>query len=564
MVIKYNRTIFYLKKSVKYIIIITCFDNERKLYFMIDVIELFAGVGGFRNGLERNGGFNVVWGNQWEPSTKVQHAFDCYAERFKGKGIHSNEDIAKAKYNVPQHDLLVGGFPCQDYSVARSLAGEKGIQGKKGVLFWEIIDIVNIRKPTFVLLENVDRLLKSPAKQRGRDFAIMLAAFRDAGYFVEWRVINAADYGFAQKRRRVFIFAYRDNTSLAKKIKEFSFQEVIHEKGFFASEFPIKGTSVKHPASQDELPRDIVEVSDIFKETFRNSGIMRNGIFYTEEVVPDTVPAKTLSQILEEAKKHQTLTEIEKCYLNEDEVGKNGKSTLEMFEYMKGGKKVERVAENGHVYTYSEGSMNFPDDLKSPARTMLTSEGTKNRSTHVVRDPDSGRLRVLTPVECELLNDFPPNWTEGMPDKARYFCMGNALVVGLIEKMGKKIKELYADEVTSIERKYYTIVRELEKENAYLLSRVEKFEEKQKYSEVENLPVSSKVEKAKRSGSTIIKARNLNIKKSNKSTKKRRRSIISASISLNRSKNNRYKRKTYTKNKLLYSNQISTLMKSLH
>jgi DNA (cytosine-5)-methyltransferase 1 len=446
---------------------------------MIDVVELFAGVGGFRVGLERNEGFfNIVWGNQFEPSTKtVQYAFDCYKERFEGRGIHSNEDIAKAKYQVPQHDLLVGGFPCQDYSVARSLAGEKGIQGKKGVLFWEIIDIVNMKKPTFILLENVDRLLKSPAKQRGRDFAVMLAAFRDAGYFVEWRVINAADYGFAQKRRRVFIFAYRDNTSLAREIKDFSFQEVIHEKGFFVSEFPIKGTSEKHPASQDELPKDIVEVSDTFKATFRNSGIMRNGIFYTEEVIPDTVPAKTLGQILAEAEEYQTREEIEKCFLNEDEVGKNGKTTRQMFEYMKGGKKVDRIAENGHVYTYSEGSMNFPDVLDSPARTMLTSEGTKNRSTHVVRDPESGRLRVLTPVECELLNDFPPKWTEGMPNKARYFCMGNALVVGLIQKMGNKIKELYAHEVTTIEQKYLQKVNSLEDANEKLLNRVQMLEE---------------------------------------------------------------------------------------
>jgi DNA (cytosine-5)-methyltransferase 1 len=445
---------------------------------MIDVVELFAGVGGFRVGLERNGGFNVVWGNQYEPSTKtVQYAFDCYKERFKGRGIHSNEDIAIAKYQVPQHDILVGGFPCQDYSVARSLSGEQGIQGKKGVLFWEIMHIVNAKKPTFVLLENVDRLLKSPAKQRGRDFAIMLAAFRDAGYFVEWRVINAAEYGFAQKRRRVFIFAYRENTTFAKNIKDYSQQEIIHEKGFFVSEFPIKGTSLKHPASQDELPKDIVEVSDKFNATFRNSGIMMNGIFYTEEVIPETVPAKTLGQVLAEAKEHQTLTEVEKCYLNEDEVGRNGKTTRQMFEYMKGGKKVDRIAESGHAYTYSEGSMNFPDDLNSPARTMLTSEGTKNRSTHVVRDPDSGRLRILTPVECELLNNFPPKWTEGMPDKARYFCMGNALVVGLIEKMGRKIKQLYSDEVTSIEQEYLGLVKSLEEVNKELLNRVQDLEE---------------------------------------------------------------------------------------
>ncbi|USK45512.1 DNA (cytosine-5-)-methyltransferase [Cytobacillus oceanisediminis] len=445
---------------------------------MIDVVELFAGVGGFRVGLERQGNFNIIWGNQWEPSTKVQHAFNCYAERFKGKGIHSNEDIAKAKYTVPQHDLLVGGFPCQDYSVARSLSGESGIQGKKGVLFWEIMDIVNAKKPMFVLLENVDRLLKSPAKQRGRDFAIMLASFRDAGYSVEWRVINAADYGFAQKRRRVFIFAYRDITNFSKELKSYSFQEIIHEKGFFSSEFPLIGTSPKHSVAADELPKDIVEISDNFNATFRNAGIMRLGQFYTEEVIPDSIKAKTLGEILKEAKQFQTVDK--KYFLNEDEVGKNGKTTLEMFQYLKGAKKVERTSSTGHVYTYSEGGMNFPDDLDGPARTMLTSEGTKNRSTHVVRDPDTNQLRLLTPVECELINDFPPNWTEGLPDKARYFCMGNALVVGLIEKMGNKIKELYDKEVTTLERKYTSYINELEMKNATLLKRFAELESQMK------------------------------------------------------------------------------------
>ena len=171
---------------------------------MVKVVELFAGVGGFRLGLEANENFEVLWGNQWEPSTKAQHAFNCYATRFENKGIHVNRDIAEAWPEIPEHDLLVGGFPCQDYSVARTLSNEKEYKGKR-CSFWEIMNIVNSRKPRFVLLENVDRLLKSPAKQRGRDFSIMLASFRDAGYVVEWRVINAADYGNSQRRRRVFI-----------------------------------------------------------------------------------------------------------------------------------------------------------------------------------------------------------------------------------------------------------------------------------------------------------------------------------------------------------------------
>ena len=194
----------------------------------LKVIELFAGVGGFRLGLEGWKGkssssgyskkmiknFETVWSNQWEPGVKVQHASDVYQEMFGSTG-HSNQDIgAIVPKSIPKHDLLVGGFPCQDYSVAKQLAKSEGIEGKKGVLWWSIRDILEAKRPKYALLENVDRLIKSPAKQRGRDFAIILASLADLDYMVEWRVINAADYGMPQRRRRVFIFAYHKKSTL--------------------------------------------------------------------------------------------------------------------------------------------------------------------------------------------------------------------------------------------------------------------------------------------------------------------------------------------------------------
>lgn len=426
---------------------------------MIKVAELFAGVGGFRLGLEgvnRDRGFKVVWGNQWEPSTpNTQHAFNCYAKRFEGLGIHSNVDITTVDTkDIPKHDILVGGFPCQDYSVARSLNNEKGLEGKKGVLFWEIMRIVEDprHRPSFVLLENVDRLLKSPSKQRGRDFGVMLASFRDAGYSVQWRVINAADYGFPQKRRRIFIFAYRNDTAFAKKQLEFfrneGAQSIIREKGFFASEFPISGVSTNHKVVDEKLFNDIIfDVSDHFQCDFRNAGVMMDEQIYSEEVIPAQIKPVTLGDILEEVVD-------EKYFLQTDKVMKNGKTVYEHFEYLKGPKKVPRKsAATGHEYIYSEGGMNFPDSLDLPGRTMLTSEGTVNRSTHVVADKKTGRLRILTPVECERLNGFPDNWTNTMPERNRYFCMGNALVVGLVEKMGKTIKAIYKEEKQEVLQK---------------------------------------------------------------------------------------------------------------
>lgn len=415
---------------------------------MVKVVELFAGVGGFRLGLEAHEDFEVIWGNQWEPSTKAQHAYNCYATRFENKGIHVNEDIAQCWENVPEHDLLVGGFPCQDYSVARTLSNEKGIQGKKGVLFWEIMNIVNHRKPRFVLLENVDRLLKSPAKQRGRDFSIMLASFRDAGYTVEWRVINGADYGFSQRRRRVFIFAYLNESYFASVQNETRSLDILYKDGFFAPIFNVNEAPLENKKrGQYALPNDIVEVSDTFKAEYYNAGIMKNGQVYTEEVLPITEEAETLGEVVRKAYENFGPAD-ESYYLKIDKVNKKGRTEFEELQYLKGPKKEERVSKaTGHKYFYAEGGMAFPDDLEKPGRTMLTSEGTCNRSSHVVEDPYTRRLRYLTPVECELLNGFPMDWTNtGMPQRNRYFCMGNALVVGLVERMGKRILEINKEE----------------------------------------------------------------------------------------------------------------------
>lgn len=390
------------------------------------VIELFAGVGGFRLGLERNG-FDVVFANQFEPNKKKQHAFDCYTGNFK-TGIHSNEDISTVKSeDIPDHTLLVGGFPCQDYSVARSQAD--GIQGKKGVLFWEIERIVREKKPKFILLENVDRLLKSPSKQRGRDFGIMLASLNNLGYGVEWRVINAADYGFTQRRRRVFIYAFKNDTTYYKEQSGINKDEIIHNDGFFIKEFPIEAEPKR--IGKKELHNDLIEMTNDFQFNFNNSGIMINGIVHTEEIIPQTQSGLNLGDILE--------SDVDEMYyLSED---------LDKWKYLKGAKKIDRVSSSGHSYVFAEGALSFPDPLDRPSRTMLTSESSKNRSTHVIEDPQTKRLRVLTPVECERLNMFPDDWTNTeMPNKFRYFCMGNALVVGLVEKMGKTLNQIVEEE----------------------------------------------------------------------------------------------------------------------
>ena len=104
------------------------------------------------------------------------------------------------------------------------------------------------------------------------------------------------------------------------------------------------------------------------------------------------------------------------------------------------------MSKTGHEYTFSEGAIAFPDNLELPARTMLTSEGTLNRSSHVVLDPETNKLRIITPLEAERIQGFGDNWTNTMPDRNRYFCMGNALVVPMITRMGKTLNEIFQNE----------------------------------------------------------------------------------------------------------------------
>lgn len=401
------------------------------------MVELFAGVGGFRLGLDRlNSGWETVWFSQWEPGAKTQWAYDCYVRHFgTSKDLNGDEttsgiDIAEVDKNaIPNHSLLVGGFPCQDYSVAHSLSTSKGIEGKKGVLWWQIRETLIAKQTPFVLLENVDRLIKSPAKQRGRDFGVILACLNELDYSVEWRVVNAALYGGAQRRRRTFIFAYKNTTNYGRTMRNETPENIISNTGFMIHAFSITNENVV--LTSVNLDKDIINVSDKFQFDFENSGFMRDGIIYTTRVTELEEEPVTLGEILEQCD-------------NEDYYIKS--ADLPSWVEMKGAKKKERTTAEGHTYTFSEGAIPFLDYYNKPGRTMLTSEGTKNRSTHIVADPGRGTIRILTPVECERLQGFDDNWTEGMPDRMRRFCMGNALVVPMVTRMGRRLDEIINQE----------------------------------------------------------------------------------------------------------------------
>ena len=408
----------------------------------IRVVELFAGVGGFRIGLEgASDAYETVWNNQWEPSTQHQDASIVYKARFGAKG-HSNKDINQVQTNeIPDHDLIVGGFPCQDYSVAATLSRSGGIEGKKGVLWWQIYRILNEKgdkRPKYIFFENVDRLLNSPATQRGRDFAIILASLADLGYVVEWRIINAADYGMPQRRRRTYIVGYQKDSVVAQKVEEM--KDWVLYDGVLAQAFQFKPKD--DLVSEFDIEGTIPEVSSNFNKgkkdsPFGNAGLMKDRHVYSVDAEPVyDGPIQTLGDnIVDED------FVPEEFFISDKELPK--------WQYEKGAKKINRVSKQGFEYVFSEGGMAFPDYLDKPSRTMITGEGgsAPSRFKHVVQTP-SGRYRRLIPIELERLNMFPDNHTyhPDVSDGRRAFLMGNALVCGVVQEIGKSLYRFIYDE----------------------------------------------------------------------------------------------------------------------
>lgn len=465
---------------------------------MLKVVELFAGVGGFRLGLEGwqgksasshyteplDSNYKVVWSNQWEPSSarsgEKQEANMVYHKNWPNddNSIHYPHDLStvaspdmsdkQVDKNIPDHDLLVGGFPCQDYSVAG--VNSKGIEGKKGVLWWNIHKILKAKRPSFVFLENVDRLLKSPTNERGRDFAIMLSTLWDLGYVVEWKVINAADYGMPQRRRRVYILAYHSSSSV--KVKDL--KKWVLDDGVFAGSFPSKPFGVER---NFKIDKDPTKVTLEFKEgKFYNSGIMKDGQVWMTEYKADVstkeykkysksyrilkdVLAKDLngelSDFLVDSKKvlKSPLYKPQRIDFNIDQrLKREGnvavlETELDKWIYLKGKKSELRVSGKGEFY-YSEGPLALTDDLEKPSRTIITSEGGPGASRFKHLIELNNQYRRLHPIELERLNMFPDNHTkignDGLKDieitaAKRAFFMGNALVIGVVEKVGLEL-----------------------------------------------------------------------------------------------------------------------------
>lgn len=408
------------------------------------VAELFAGIGGFRCGfnevkLEDNKtiekeNWQFVYANQYEPRTKSQPAWQVYTTRFGNKKEYSNKDIYKVDKNkIPDHTVLTAGFPCQDYSVARVNA--EGIKGKEGVLWWQIIEVIDAKKPPFILLENVDRLIKSPAKQRGRDYTIILYTLHRRGYDVQWRVINAADYGYPQKRRRIYIVAYHRRTNYYQQMHLQDPNDIIYHKGIFARQFPVKDDNTNHVNCHDlKEYDDILQVSQQALFHYNNTGLMQDGLIITTNTTPNYKGKQTtIANILEQ---------------NTPPTYNITPQQHKRLQYHKGAKHQQRKHKNGTTYYYTEGKIPYPDPINKPSRTILTTEHQTNRTTHIIKDPHTSQLRTLTPLECERLQTIPDNWTNtpNTTTPQRYKLLGNTLITTIITKISHELYNIIQNE----------------------------------------------------------------------------------------------------------------------
>ena len=257
----------------------------------------------------------------------------------------------------------------------------------------------------------------------------MLQSLNALGYAVEWRVINAAEYGMPQRRRRVFFLGYHKSTEIYKKIQKAP-EDWMQADGVISSAFPIHD---ENSVSRFLLPEDLVYITHEFnkagkKSSFQNTGLQIEGKVFTAKTTPNYTGKKTV--LRDVLVKKGVAAEF---FIDEDDQDK--------WEYLKGSKTIDRKAANGFTYKYSEGGMIYPDALDNASRTIITGEGgrTPSRFKHVVSTKKG--LRRLVPVELERLNMFPDNHTqlEGITDAKRAFFMGNALVVGVIEKLSDEL-----------------------------------------------------------------------------------------------------------------------------
>lgn len=198
---------------------------------MFTFIDLFAGIGGIRLGFERQGG-KCVFTSEWD-----KYAQKMYEDNFGEKPFGDINDIAPNE--IPDHDILLAGFPCQPFSIAGK---GLGFADTRGTLFFNIEEILSVKRPKAFLLENVKRLTSHDG---GRTFEIITSKLRSLGYTIYPKVFNSLDFGIPQKRERIYIVGFADPLEFKfpeplgfyRNLKEFLEPDSEIDSSYFTTEY---------------------------------------------------------------------------------------------------------------------------------------------------------------------------------------------------------------------------------------------------------------------------------------------------------------------------------------
>jgi DNA (cytosine-5)-methyltransferase 1 len=349
-------------------------------------ISLFAGVGGFDLALERNGISVVASVEIDKKAQKVLEKHFPNSKLFDDVCTIEGKDLYELGFE-PADGILVGGFPCQDLSVAGKRAGLAG--GRSG-LFWEIHRLLAETKTKYFILENVPGLLSS---NEGRDFGIVIGSLAQLGYGVAWRVLDAQHFGVPQRRRRVFIVG-------------------------------CLGDDGRTPAQILAIAEGrgrYLEKSKQQEKSITTSTASSLGDIGVEELINDP--------ILFQATRNENIRIFEKH-----------SPTLAVAGWLR---SLHVFSMHGAMIGRSEtagpkGSGFFGDN--EPSYTLTASSQARHGVVTIAEN--ASMVRRLTPVECERLQGFPDNWTDGQTDGHRYKQMGNAVAVPVIEFLIKNLNEI--------------------------------------------------------------------------------------------------------------------------
>jgi len=385
----------------------------------IRFIDLFSGIGGFRLGLERAGGFQCVWS-----CDNNKYVNQVYTDRFGEQGHNSNDVRGVDAKGIPDHDLLCAGFPCQSFSVA---GHRKGFTETRGTLFFEILRIAEAKKPVLLLLENVKGLLSN---DKGLTFQIILESLEELGYFCEWQCLNSRYFGVPQNRERVFIIGHL-GTRGGREI------------------FPIGQTDELAKGEGYGRPKVQAETSSAIHSRYGagwRAHAQEQLVSKRTQVIPVLTPERY------EKKQHgrrfkdagepmYTLTRQDQHGVIIHNLYGGFNEGIRVFEdysptirTAKGGghiPSVAIVADRSRTYNKKGRNLESP----KPYTNALSSVQKDNLLL------ENLKIRKLTPVECERLQGFPDGWTEGLSDTQRYRCIGNAVTVNVVEFLGHRIKD---------------------------------------------------------------------------------------------------------------------------